>query len=366
MREHILVAGGSGVVGYAAVKHFTALGNCDVTVVSRRRPRETFGARFIPLDLTDARACAETFGAMTNVTRLVYAALHEKPGLVSGWLEEDQISTNQRMLHNLFEPLEKAATGLRHVSLLQGTKAYGGHVRAMPLPAREDRDEWREAPNFYWLQEDYIRQKQRSARWSWTILRPQIIFGEAIGAAMNLIPAIGAYAAILKDRGEPLFFPGGAHALLEAVDADLLARVIAWAGEAPVARNQIFNVTNGDVFSWRDVWQTIAGALGMKPGPAVPCSLGKTMASHGDDWNRIRAKHELVAPEIGAFVGESFHYADFAMAYGAGASGDSLVAAALVSTIKLRQAGFCEVMDTEAMFRKWFRLFQEARLLPYP
>ena len=36
----------------------------------------------------------------------------------------------------------------------------------------------------------------------------------------------------------------------------------------------------------------------------------------------------------------------------------------LVSTIKLMQAGFHEVMDTEAMFTKWFRLFREKRLLP--
>jgi hypothetical protein len=36
----------------------------------------------------------------------------------------------------------------------------------------------------------------------------------------------------------------------------------------------------------------------------------------------------------------------------------------LVSTLKLRQAGFAESMDTEAMFRKWFELFQAKRLLP--
>ncbi|NOT56148.1 MAG: NAD-dependent epimerase, partial [Deltaproteobacteria bacterium] len=38
--------------------------------------------------------------------------------------------------------------------------------------------------------------------------------------------------------------------------------------------------------------------------------------------------------------------------------------AMLVSTIKARQAGFHECMDTEDMFRKWFKRFQELRLLP--
>jgi len=37
---------------------------------------------------------------------------------------------------------------------------------------------------------------------------------------------------------------------------------------------------------------------------------------------------------------------------------------ALVSTIKLRQAGFHGVMDTEKMFRKWFAILQDAKMLP--
>ena len=33
----------------------------------------------------------------------------------------------------------------------------------IPLPAREDRDELKSQPNFYWNQEDYLRSKQRGA-----------------------------------------------------------------------------------------------------------------------------------------------------------------------------------------------------------
>jgi hypothetical protein len=36
----------------------------------------------------------------------------------------------------------------------------------------------------------------------------------------------------------------------------------------------------------------------------------------------------------------------------------------LVSTIKARQAGFSECIDTEAMFRKWIDRWQNLRLLP--
>ncbi|MFN6941729.1 MAG: nucleoside-diphosphate sugar epimerase, partial [Parvibaculum sp.] len=292
--------------------------------------------------------------------RVVYAALYEKPGLVAGWREADQIETNKRMLENLFDPLEKAATRLRHVSLLQGTKAYGAHVRPLSVPARENRDEMKEQPNFYWDQENYLRARQQGRSWHWTIFRPQIIFGFSLGAAMNLIPAIGVYGALFKEEGRPLAYPGGASSVLEAVDADLLADAIAWAGVRDRQENAIFNVTNGDVFVWKNVWPAIADALGMKPGEAAPMSLGSEMPKRSRAWDAIRAKYNLAAPDMASFVGESFHYADFTMAYGA----ERDVPAAIVSTIALRRAGFHEVIDTEDMFRKYFRLFQEKRLLP--
>jgi nucleoside-diphosphate-sugar epimerase len=365
MSEHVVIAGASGVVGYGALKHFAAQPGVEVTVVSRRKPRETFQARHLAVDLTDRESAAAAVRELKGATRLVYAALHEKPGLVPGWLEQDQMETNQRMLENLVAPLQAASPGLKHVTLLQGTKAYGAHVHGIPIPAREDRDEDRATPNFYWLQEDWLRAEAARRGWSWTILRPQIIFGEALGAAMNLIPAIGVYAALLKADGEPLHFPGGGHTILEAVDADLLGRVIAWAGAAESARNQVFNVTNGDVYTWRGVWPAIADALGMAPGEHRPASLAGDFASRTTDWDRLRAEHDLAAPPLAEFIGEGFHYADFTMGYGLpGDHGGAFAGAAIVSTVKLRKAGFGEAMDTEAMFRKWFKAFQDARLLP--
>jgi hypothetical protein len=36
----------------------------------------------------------------------------------------------------------------------------------------------------------------------------------------------------------------------------------------------------------------------------------------------------------------------------------------IVSTVKINQAGFTEMMDTEEMFRKWLRQARAKRLLP--
>ena len=40
-RKVVLVAGASGLVGYAAMKHFAGDAACEVIAVSRRRPDET-------------------------------------------------------------------------------------------------------------------------------------------------------------------------------------------------------------------------------------------------------------------------------------------------------------------------------------
>src|SRR6266853_606212 len=137
-RKQVLIAGASGLVGYAAMRHFGADPDCDVIALSRRAPDDTHGARFLPLDLTDATACEQLATSLPGVTHLVYAALYERPGLVAGWQEREQIRTNEAMLRNLFGPLEKVAPGLSHVALLQGTKAHGVHVRPLTVPAREN------------------------------------------------------------------------------------------------------------------------------------------------------------------------------------------------------------------------------------
>jgi nucleoside-diphosphate-sugar epimerase len=357
-RKTVLVAGGTGLVGYAALKHFAQVPDTEVIAISRRVP-PGLAVRHLAVDLTDAAACHEAAEALRDVTHLVYAALFEMPGLVEGWRNDQQIATNDRMLRNLFGPLAKAAPGLHHVTLLQGTKAYGVHVRPLAVPAREGRSELREQPNFYWEQEDYLRAAQAGRDWTFTILRPVLVVGEAIGGAMNLIPALGAHAAVMRERGPILPYPGGAERVSQAVDADLLARAIAWAGETPAAANETFNVTNGDVFTWPNIWPAIADAVGMRPGADEPFllqSLGRA------DWDRARQRFGLESPALDAFVGLSLEYADYQMRYGHTEPGPP----ALVSTVKIAQAGFHEVMDTEVMFRKWFKLFQTKRLLPPP
>lgn len=360
-KKKMLVAGASGLVGFAAVKHFAQLTDWDVVGVSRRIPTGLEGATLIAVDLQDQARCAEVFDQMHDVTHVIYAALYEKPGLVQGWVERDQMETNLSMLDNLFAPLEAVAKNLQHVSLLQGTKAYGVHLGPFPAPARE---RWprHQHENFYWLQEDYLRQRQVGKAWHWTVWRPQLIVGESLGSQMNVIPALGVYAALRRAAGLPLSFPGGPPFVFEVIDADILAHACEWAATTSVSQNEIYNITNGDVFVWQNVWPAIAAAFGMEVGPPEPCSLAEEMPKREAEWAAIVRKYQLRSPtSLREFVGQSFILADFAFGFG---SKNAAPPPMLVSTIKLRQAGFQECMDTEDCFQKWIRRFQELHWLP--
>jgi nucleoside-diphosphate-sugar epimerase len=358
--KKVVVAGATGLVGNAALRHFGSLGGCEVIALSRRKPRELYGAGHVAMDLTNAAQCAGAARQLQGATHLVYAALYEAPNLVDGWRDESQIRTNDLMLRNLMAVLEPAAPMLKHVALLQGTKAYGVHVRPLTVPAREGRSEMYEQPNFYWAQENFLRELQRGKAWHWSILRPVLIVGETIGGAMDLIPPLGVYAAVLREQGRALDYPGGAARVSQAVDVDLLARAIGWAGETDAARNEAFNVTNGDVFTWENVWPAIAEALDMKPGVAAPLSLAQAYPQWIAPWEALRRKYDLISPGLEAFVGLSFQYADYSMRYGQTQSGPP----SIVSTVKINRCGFTEMMDTEDMFRKWFRRARSNRLLP--
>ena len=362
MADTVLIAGASGLVGAAAVDRFLADG-WEVVAVSRRRPEVESDRPFrhLAVDLQDEAACKEAIGALADVTHVVYTAVFEKPGLVPGWTERDHMETNLAMLRNLMEPLTGAARGLRHVNLLQGTKAYGIHLHPMPVPARErfPRDPHE---NFYWLQEDYVREKSARQGWTFTVFRPQLIVGPNYGVVMNLPPIIGAYAAIRRAEGRPFGFPGGVSYVWEAVDTRLVADALAWAATAPQAAGETYNLTNGEVFRWRDLWPAMAEVLGVEPGPDEPTRLATFLPEKADVWDRIVAEHGLRPVPMADLVGESHHYADFCFAYGAEAPPPP----AFVSTVKIKQAGFTDAYDTEETFRYWLQKLIDRKVLPPP
>jgi nucleoside-diphosphate-sugar epimerase len=361
----VLVTGALGVIGRAVVERLAARDGIQVVGLARRNPdagliESLRGAKrpvqWVSCDLQDAAATRAALAAHRDATHLVYAALYEKPELIRGWLAPDHVDVNGAMLANTFAALESAP--LAHVSLLQGTKAYGAHAgRPMRVPARE-RDAKRDHANFYFVQQDALEARAARDGFAWTIFRPQVVLGVAVGSAMNPVAALGAYAVILRELGEPLRFPGHPHVLTECIDARIIAAAIEWSWREPRANREAINLTNGDVIVWRTLFERLASEFEMKL-EETPLRVSEEMPKHAALWRRVAERESLRIDDLNALIGLSWQYADILF----GAPAPSPVPT-LVSTIKARQLGFWDCIDSEECVVQHLEAMRRCRYLP--
>jgi nucleoside-diphosphate-sugar epimerase len=344
-----LVAGASGVAGRGIVAALASLEGWEVIALGRNPPEEGGRSRFLAVDLLDPGDCREKLGALTGVTHIFFAAYQEQP------TEAAQVAVNGAMLRNLVEAVEAAAPALAHVSLMEGTKAYGCHFGPFKTPAKET-DPHHIPPNFYYDQEDFLRRRQLGKSWTWSALRPDLICGPGVGHPMNLLMAIAVYASVCRELGLPLHFPGtrdAYRALFEATDAALLGRAAVWAATDPRCGNEVFNITNGDYFRWEHLWPCIAACFGLEPGPPLATPLTQMMADKGPLWDGMVKAYGLRHYPYEKLVSWAFGEFVFRIGYDV-----------LSDTTKARRFGFHEVADTEEMFARMFRELREQRYIP--
>ncbi len=175
---------------------------------------------------------------------------------------------------------------------------------------------------------------------------------------LNGLLATCVFAFLRKAAGLDLPLPatGNASANIEMTDVRLLAREIAWATTAENARNRTFNVANGDVFTWGDLWPVIADEIGLPVGEPAVYSARREIDANAEAWGSLVRQQGLDVPEDPvAYLGESASLADFALA------ADRRV---VTSTIQLRQAGFAECIDTATSVAYWIRRWRDEGLLP--
>jgi nucleoside-diphosphate-sugar epimerase len=294
-----LVAGAGGIIGHAVAHELMRLG-WSVRGLARRA---VTGIPSIAADLTDAKATAAALAAAKDTTHVFYAALSPDPILST------EAERNAGMLAALLDGLQSVGAPLRRVVIYQGFKIYGIHLGAkVRTPARES-DLPHMPPNIYLAQEQQLRETAGQASWDYVALRPDVVVGDIYGNPMNIAVVIGAYAAISRELGIPLRFPGTDAAyrqLVQFTDAGLLARASAWAAMEPRCGGQAFNVTNGDVFRWERMWEDLAEYFGMKLAEPVPLRLAQHMDDKAAVWERIAKSHGLLESKLGNLVGWGF------------------------------------------------------------
>jgi nucleoside-diphosphate-sugar epimerase len=283
------------------------------------------------------------------VTHVFFAAYSERP------TEAELSAVNGAMLRNLIDAIEPVASGLKHINLIEGVKAYGCHFGPYKTPAKET-DPRHLPPNFYYDQEDILRDRRRGKGWTWSALLPSLICGPGVGHPMNLSMVIAVYATICKELGLPLAFPGtraAYTALFEATDALHLARAATWAAIEPRCGDEIFNIANGDLFRWENLWPHLVDWFGLEPAPPLAIPLASMMADKGPLWARIAAEHGLRPVPFDRLVSWRFGEFVFRIEYDV-----------ISDTTKARRFGFHDVVDTEAMFARLFDLFRARRYIP--
>ncbi len=348
-RKVALVVGAKGVIGGNLVDHLAELGDWDVIGVSRRGGTPEGRVRHVAVDLLDPDACAAVAGEFADVTHVFYAAYQDRPT----WAE--LVPPNLAMLVNIVDAVTAAAPNLRHVSLMQGYKVYGAHLGPFKTPARES-DPEHMPPEFNVDQQKFLLDRAGAARWTWSAIRPSVVCGFALGNPMNLALVIGVYGAICRELGVPMRFPGkpGAYdKLLEMTDAGLLAKATVWAATDERCANQAFNINNGDLFRWSEMWPRIAEFFGVETSTPLPMSLSTVMADKQDLWDSMVARHGL--QEISYDDVSSWGFGDFVFSWDYDMFADGT---------KARRFGFHEYVDTERMFLDILADLRRRRIIP--
>ncbi|QNK02821.1 SDR family oxidoreductase [Dyella telluris] len=344
-----LVVGAQGVIGRNLIDHLSTLEDWQVIGLSRRGGQDRERVRHIAVDLLDVDDTRSRLAGLGDVTHVFYTAYQDRPT----WAE--LVPPNLAMLVNVVDAIEPVAKGLEHISLMQGYKVYGGHLGPFKTPARET-DAAFMPPEFMHDQQRFLETRQHGKGWNWTAIRPAVVGGFALGNPMNLALAIAVYASISKELGLPLRFPakpGAYDHLLEMTDAGLLARATVWAATEPRCANQAFNITNGDLFRWNEMWPFIADYFDLEVAPPLPLSLDTVMADKEPLWQAIGERHGL-APHAWRDV-SSWRFADFVFSWDYDMFGDGS---------KARRFGFHEHVETKAMFTRLFDDFRRRRIIP--
>ena len=197
-----LVAGALGVTGRELVQHLMSLGDWDVIGLSRRNPEFQTGAKFLSVNLLNRPEVEAQLSEIDDVTHVFYAALQPAVDFFA------EVEPNLSMLRNLVETVEQRSAVLRKVVLLEGAKFYGAHFGPYKTPAKET-DPRHMPPNFYYNQEDYLKERSAGKSWSWTALQPSCICGFAVGNPRLPLHVHARGPAVLDvervhDRGQTL------------------------------------------------------------------------------------------------------------------------------------------------------------------
>jgi nucleoside-diphosphate-sugar epimerase len=350
----VLIVGVSGIVGGNLASLLVTKKDWSVYGMARR-PGERDGVTPLAVDLRDAEAVKQGVRGLKPTHIFLTTWLRQAT-------EAENIRVNSAMVRNVLNAVS-AAGSVEHVSLVTGLKHYLGSFEAYAtgnLPATPLREEQErlEGENFYYAQEDEVFAAAARDGFSWNVHRPHTIIGYAVGNAMNMGSTLAVYASICKELGKPMRFPGSAaqwNGLTDITDARILAKQLLWASTTPAAKNQAFNIVNGDTFRWKWMWKRIAAWFGVEATPleGEGLPLERQLAGAAPIWGSIAEKYGLAEPDINVLASPWHTDADLGRPI-----------EVITDMSRSRKLGFTEFQVSDDSFFDLFATLREARLIP--
>jgi nucleoside-diphosphate-sugar epimerase len=354
MIRSALVVGVSGIIGNALARHLARQG-WAVNGLARHPSRDIEGVHPVAADLLDPVGLQAALDTL-RPTHIFFTS----------WMrqltEAENITVNSAMVRNLLNVTSRSGS-VQHVALVTGLKHYLGPFEAygkgvLPeTPFREDQPRLN-VENFYYAQEDEVFAASARDGFGWSMHRPHTIIGYAVGNAMNMGVTLATYASICRETGRPFTFPGSAvqwNGLTDMTDARLLARHLEWAATTDPARNQAFNVVNGDIFRWKWMWRRLAGWFGIEPAPFPdqPTPLERQLADAAPIWADIARRHGLAEPDLGRLASSWHTDADLGRPI-----------ECVTDMSKSRRLGFLDYQATDDSFFDLFAHLRAKRIIP--
>jgi nucleoside-diphosphate-sugar epimerase len=286
---------------------------------------------------------------------------------ITSWMRNDteaeNIRVNSLMVRNLLDALA-GKRSVKHVALVTGLKHYLGPFEAyakegfLPeTPLREEHPRL-DIENFYYAQEDEVYAAAERDGFSWSIHRPHTVIGKAVGNMMNLGTTLAVYATICKETGRPFVWPGSSaqwNGLSDVTDARVLAEHLIWASTTEAARNEAFNVVNGDVFRWSWLWNKLASYFGVEATGynGTVNTLEKEIANDAPLWQEIAHKYNLKEPNLDRLA--SAWHTDLDL---------GRPIEVMTDMSKSRKLGFNVFQKTDESFYDLFEQLRKSELIP--
>ena len=174
---------------------------------------------------------------------------------------------NSAMLQNFIDASYLADIAIKRLVLQTGGKHYGVHQGPFRIPAKESDERLNLGANFYYRQEDILKESGSKYGFDYTIVRPLTVIGALKGNYLNLAIALGLYLAVTKELRDIPIFNGNKtkyHSVEALSSSKMNAYFEEWCALTPACANQAFNITNGDVIVWARLFPDLCANFGLE------------------------------------------------------------------------------------------------------